>query len=137
MSFVIAAPVKEVRSLQVIYKGAYDGDTIDIEYPQLPVPLNKMRVRIHGIDTPELSIRSRCPSESDIAERAKDLLISSLPPVGSSITIFNFQWDKYGGRILGDVHTDDGKDIKDIMILSGYAYNYNGEGLRKDWCSSK
>jgi endonuclease YncB( thermonuclease family) len=132
-----ATQTSVTRELTVIYKGSYDGDTIDIEYLGLPTPLNKMRVRIHGIDAPELGVRSRCPAENEMAEKAKALLIASLPSVGSNITIYNFQWDKYGGRILGDLHSVDGQDIKDIMINSTLAYAYNGEGARKDWCNSK
>jgi endonuclease YncB( thermonuclease family) len=34
--------------------GVYDGDTIRVDVPQMPEPLNHMKVRVRGIDTPEL-----------------------------------------------------------------------------------
>ena len=123
--------------ITAIFNGVYDGDTIDIQYIGLPAPLNKMRVRIKGIDTPEIGRPSRCPLESDLAIKAKNQLVSFMPVIGQPITIYSIQWDNYGGLILGELHTVDGQNVKELMISSALAYAYAGEGQRKDWCVSQ
>ena len=40
------------RSIVVEYVGVYDGDTVVVRLPVLPPPLDRLRVRIVGIDTP-------------------------------------------------------------------------------------
>ena len=47
----------------------YDGDTCYITISVLPGRLQKMSVRILGIDTPE--IRGKCPEEKNLALRAR------------------------------------------------------------------
>ena len=78
----------------VVYKDVYDGDTINVIYDGLPVPLQKMRIRLAGIDTPEIGAHAHCSAEAEAAEASRDYLKSLLPPVDSVITISNYSWDK-------------------------------------------
>jgi endonuclease YncB( thermonuclease family) len=41
-------------------------------------------------------------------------------------------WDKYGGRVLGDVIVD-GKPLSQLLIQNGHARAYFGE-KKSDWC---
>ena len=41
--------------------------------------------------------------------------------------------DKYAGRVLADVVTDDGTDLREAMLASGLARPYDGGG-RDPWC---
>jgi endonuclease YncB( thermonuclease family) len=43
------------------------------------------------------------------------------------------EWDKYGGRILGNVIVN-GKDVSAILISEGLGRKYNGEA-KKSWCN--
>ena len=41
-------------------------------------------------------------------------------------------WDKYGGRVLGDVLLD-GKSLRVALITNGFAREYYGEA-KTSWC---
>jgi micrococcal nuclease len=133
-----AATTKAVNSIEVALVGVYDGDTVDIRYDILPAPLNKMRLRIIGIDTPERGTKASCPSEAAKADEARDALEKMLAGV-KTITIANPKWDKYGGRILGNLiiisPTGTKFNVAEILINKGYAHPYDGKGQRASWCN--
>jgi endonuclease YncB( thermonuclease family) len=106
-----------------------DGDTIEVS-AHLWVSLRlSTRVRIRGIDTPEM--RGDCPEEKALAAAARDRLAEL---AGPSIRITNIEDDKYGGRVVADATATDGSDLAVAMIASNLARTYNGEGARADWC---
>lgn len=110
-----------------------DGDTVEFEAKFLPVELKgKLKLRILGVDTPEKAPRAKCQQEA-----AKALLASAYTrdfiKSGKVVYITITDWDKYGGRVLGDV-TVDGRSLKDSLILNGHARAYNG-GTKASWCN--
>ena len=107
----------------------YDGDTCYVIAPTLPEPLQKMSVRILGIDTPE--IRGECKEEKKLALEARALANKLFREAGT-IEFGNLKWDKYGGRVLVDVYLD-GKNYKDEIINAGLARPYDG-GTKQGWC---
>ena len=107
----------------------YDGDTCYVTAPTLPEPLQKMSVRILGIDTPE--IRGECEEEKKLALEARALANKLFREAGT-IEFGNLKWDKYGGRVLVDVYLD-GKNYKDEIINAGLARPYDG-GTKQGWC---
>lgn len=111
-------------------KGVYDGDTFYSELCALPDPLKSVSIRIIGIDTPE--IRTTCASEKVKGYEAKAYL-EKLLSGQSEILVKNVEWDKYGGRIDGDVFLPDGTSVAVKMIESGLARPYTG-GTRQSWC---
>ena len=111
-------------------RGVYDGDTIYSDLCALPYPLNKVSVRVRGIDTPE--IRGDCDNEKSLAYKAKDELIKILSS-SDKVMVKNIVWDKYGGRVDGDIFLLDGTDVAKKMIESNLAREYTG-GLRGTWC---
>lgn len=113
------------------YRGnlCYDGDTCYVIAPTLPEPLQKMSVRILGIDTPE--IRAECDEEKKLALKARELA-NKLFKDATKIEFANLKWDKYGGRVLVDVYLD-GRSYKDEIINSGLAKPYDG-GTKDSWC---
>jgi endonuclease YncB( thermonuclease family) len=42
-------------------------------------------------------------------------------------------WDKYGGRVLGDVILN-GQSLRGMLISKGYAREYYGEA-KTSWCN--
>lgn len=106
-----------------------DGDTLAVEVPVwLGVALTT-RVRLSGIDTPEL--HGHCQREKDLAEKAKRLLEEETT---AQVTLRNVAGDKYYGRVEADVTTvPDGLNLSDAMLASGLARPYDG-GKRGDWC---
>ena len=111
-------------------KGVYDGDTFYSELCALPKPLKDVSIRISGIDTPE--IRTTCLSEKSLGYAAKKQL-EDLLAGQTEIIVKNVEWDKYGGRIDGDVYLPDGTSVAVKMIESGLARPYTG-GARQSWC---
>lgn len=109
-----------------------DGDTVEVDAPFLPVELKQvLKLRITGIDTPEKGSRAKCDQERSQAESATRF---TQRVVGFSTRhqVYIEGWDKYGGRILGDLILD-GKSLKDMLLASGYAKPYDG-GKKGSWC---
>ena len=107
----------------------YDGDTCYVTAPTLPEPLQKMSVRILGIDTPEM--RAECAEEKKLALKGREFA-NRMFRAAEKIEFANLKWDKYGGRILADVYLD-GKLYKDEIINAGLAKPYDG-GTKESWC---
>ena len=122
------------RSIAVEYVKVYDGDTVVVRLPILPAPLDRLRVRIEGIDTPELGKGAKCPEENERAIAARQFL-EGLLTGAHELRVHGFRWDKYGGRILGELRVPDGS-VRDLLIQSGHAVPYEGVGLRRSWCSN-
>jgi len=107
----------------------YDGDTCYITAKTFPEPLQKMSIRILGIDTPE--IRGDCAEEKELAIQGR-VLANELFKAASEITLENLDWDKYGGRVLADVYLD-GELYSQKLIDAGLARPYDG-GTKTPWC---
>ncbi len=127
-----AAALDPNRSIVVEFVKVYDGDTVDVRLPILPRPLDKLRIRIGGIDTAEIGKGAKCPEEQVKALAAK-LYLESLLVGATEVRVYGFKWDKYGGRLLGDLHVTAGS-VREIMIAEGYAVPYSGSGTRQSWC---
>ena len=110
-----------------------DGDTIMIDAPFLPKELKQtLLVRIHGVDTPEKGKRAKCYYEENRANQAK-LFVELEIRHSKTIQIELMGWDKYGGRVLGDVLLD-GVLLSRKLIANNYAVPYSGRGKKKNWC---
>lgn len=114
-------------------KRVIDGDTVEIETPFLPKELgDHLSVRILGVDTPEKGHRAKCELENTKAVAAS-LFTNNEVFDAKSVKIIIKGWDKYGGRVLGDVLLD-GIPLSTKLIQKGYAVPYSGKGQKKDWC---
>jgi len=84
-----------------------DGDTVVIAAPFLPKPLKpELAVRVFGVDTPEKGHRAMCPSEAQRGEAASAFTknaIATAAAQGGKFQATLYGWDKFGGRILGDI----------------------------------
>lgn len=110
-----------------------DGDTIEISVPELPGELpKKLSLRIIGVDTPEKDGTAKCTKEAHKAQLARVYLEQSIM-TSKKKDIEILSWDKYGGRVLGDVILDRGR-VSELLISDGYAIRYNGEKKTYDWC---
>ena len=110
-----------------------DGDTVGIQATWLPAPLKpELSIRVFGVDTPEKGHRARCPSENARGEAASAFTKNA---IASSTTrqITLIDWDKYGGRVLGDVILD-GQSLRNMLIQNGFAREYYGEA-KQSWCN--
>jgi len=109
-----------------------DGDTVEIEAPYLPKPLKpKLSIRVFGVDTPEKSFRGKCDKEKALGEAATKFT-KKLVTEANKIEIEIMKWDKFGGRVLGDVIID-GASLTALLISNGYAREYYGD-KKQSWC---
>lgn len=109
-----------------------DGDTIVIAAPFLPAPLKpELAVRIYGVDTPEKGHRAECPQEAQRAELASQYT-KQLIAQGGKIQVTLYAWDKFGGRVLGDIIVN-GQSVRFGLIANGHAREYYGDA-KVSWC---
>lgn len=109
-----------------------DGDTIVIAAPFLPHPLKpELAVRIFGVDTPEKGARAQCPQEDQRAQMASRYT-TKLIQHGSRIQVTLYGWDKFGGRVLGDIIVD-GQSVRAGLIQNRLAREYYGDA-KQSWC---
>jgi endonuclease YncB( thermonuclease family) len=121
------APTSDYMVLSV--DDVIDGDTIKTNLSKLPPPLNIILIRISGIDTPEL--RGKCQREKDLAVQAKNEV--QRLAAGQKMRVFNYKWDKYGGRIDAEVYVN-GVLLGPHLVGMQLAVPYNGTGPKYDWC---
>jgi len=128
---ILLFPVVSLASeMQVPIRYVTDGDTIAGTF-QLPYPLSNISIRIYGIDTPEKGSLAKCPKEAELANQAS-ALTKKLVGDTKVMTVQNFKYDKYGGRVDGVVIVN-GINIGDELIKANLAYPYFG-GAKRSWC---
>lgn len=101
----------------------YDGDTCTFL-----VDGEKVKVRILGIDAPEM--KGRCPAETDLAIKARDRLLELLRGAGS-IELVGEKKDKYRRRLAKVLA--DGEDVGPVLVREKLARPYKGR-RRDKWC---
>lgn len=110
-----------------------DGDTVAFRATFLPPPLKQeLAVRIYGVDTPEKGHRAQCQSEAVRGAAATEFTKNAISQAKVK-QIYLQKWDKYGGRVLGDIILD-GKSLRQMLITNGYAREYYGES-KTSWCN--
>jgi endonuclease YncB( thermonuclease family) len=106
-----------------------DGDTFEARVHLWPGLYTTTRVRLRGIDAPEL--KARCGEERAKAEAARDALRAMLDQ--GEVGIARVTLDKYGGRVVADASTHATPDVSGAMLQAGLARAYSG-GRRESWC---
>jgi endonuclease YncB( thermonuclease family) len=107
-----------------------DGDTFEARVRVWPGLEITTKIRLRGIDAPEL--KARCAEERSKAEGARDALKAMLAEGG--VAVAHVGLDKYGGRVLADATTRITPDIGAAMLARGLARAYGG-GRRESWCN--
>jgi len=109
-----------------------DGDTVVIAASFLPAPLKpELAVRVYGVDTPEKGFRAKCPQEDQRGQAASAFTKNAVAK-STKHQVIIYDWDKFGGRILGDMILD-GYSLRELLIKNGYARAYLGEA-KQSWC---
>lgn len=128
-NFLNAETLYDYKIIRVI-----DGDTVEIEANFLPAPLKpSLKLRIYGIDTPEKKSRAKCDLEAELSKKATAFTQKVInESISKKIKIR--KWDKYGGRVLGDIILD-GKSLELLLLNEGLAKPYDG-GKKLSWCNT-
>jgi len=118
----------------VKYLKNYDGDTASFDIPNVHPLLGKnIKVRIQGIDAPEIRTKNKCEKEK--ARQAKRL-VENLLKHARIIHLEEIKRDKYF-RIVATIKIDQEKSIAAILLKNGLAYHYGGATKKKvDWCKT-
>ncbi len=119
--FRLSHPAQVVRVL--------DGDTFEARVSVWPGLEITTKVRLRGIDAPEM--RARCPEESAKAHAARDALSAILAE--GAIGISQVKLDKYGGRVVAAASTRKTADVSAALLHTGVVRSYQG-GRREGWC---
>ena len=106
-----------------------DGDTFEARVSVWPGIDITTKVRLRGIDAPEL--RAHCAEERTRAQLARDALVALLAEGAVGIT--HVTPDKYGGRVVADAATRKTADISAALLHAGLVRRYAG-GRRESWC---
>src|SRR4030081_377717 len=104
-----------------------DGDTIEVKAAIWLGQTLIIRVRIDGVDAPELE--ARCAEERKLALAARDFLARRLQGVPVKLT--HVVYDKYGGRVRADV-ADAAGDIGHALLEGGVGRPYPA-ARRETW----
>jgi endonuclease YncB( thermonuclease family) len=119
--------------LQTVYPAEVvrivDGDTFQARVQVWPGLSVDTKVRLRGVDAPEL--HARCADEYAKAQAARAALETMLAAGGATISRVGI--DKYGGRVDASVATRDTADVFAALLNGGWARSYDG-GRRGSWC---
>ncbi len=91
----------------------------------------ELSIRVYGVDTPEKGWRAECPAEAKWGEQASQFTKDQLNNA-KKIQVAIYKWDKFGGRVLGDIVID-GKSLRAMLIENGFAREYFGD-KKEPWC---
>ena len=102
----------------------YDGDTIHVACTVFDGIVARFKVRLAGIDCPEL--RTKDDSEKKAGYVARDLLSDKIS--GKTVQLKDISFDKYG-RILATIYYEK-LNINAWMLEQGWALTYDGKGKK-------
>jgi endonuclease YncB( thermonuclease family) len=106
-----------------------DGDTFEARVHVWPGLDITTKIRLRGVDAPEL--KARCPAERAMAEAARDALRGML--ADGTVGVSAVTPDKYGGRVVADAATRSVASVSAELQTRGLARSYGG-GRRRSWC---
>ncbi len=132
LALLFIAPLAQAEVYDYKVTRVKDGDTVEFEAKFLPPPLKPLlSLRVLGVDTPEKAPRAKCEKEARGGQAATDFTKKKVAEA-KRIQIEIKDWDKFGGRVLGDVIID-GQSLSKMLIDNNLARAYHGEA-KKSWC---
>ena len=106
-----------------------DGDTVLVRARIWLGQEVETRVRLDGVDTPEL--RGKCEAARRLAREARAFVQARVG--GRQVILRDIQYGKYAGRVVARIQTPDGVDLTEALIAAGLGHAYDG-GARAPWC---
>jgi len=122
---ILLRPAHPADVLRVI-----DGDTFEARVRVWPGIEITTKVRLRGIDAPELT-RPRCEEERSRAVAARDALQALLDQ--GDVQVSAVSLDKYGGRVVAEITTRLTPNVAAALLEAAHARPYAG-GRRESWC---
>ncbi len=106
-----------------------DGDTVLVRARIWLGQEVETRVRLEGVDTPEL--RGKCQAARRLAREARAFVQAKVD--GRQVLLSDIQYGKYAGRVVARIQTPDGEDLTEALIEAGLGHAYDG-ARRAPWC---
>ena len=122
----LAGPIP-ARVLSVI-----DGDTVEVRARVWLGHEVRTRVRLAGIDAPEL--RGKCARERQLAAQAREFLSARLLSGPDTVLLREVRYGKFAGRVLARLETAEGRDLGRDLVDAELAAPYDGR-TRPAWCA--
>ena len=107
-----------------------DGDTVEVDVLLWPDLMQRIKLRLAGVNTPEKRGRGVSLCEKVAAKRATGFTRRFVRNVGQVI-VSQVKLGKFAGRVLGKISVN-GRDLGDALVAAGLARPYSG-GRRKAW----
>lgn len=113
------------RDFPAVISKVEDGDTVYVWCDLGFDGWRYTKLRIKGIAARELSTPG--------GKEARDFLASILPPRtwqtdGPTCVVYAYKWDKFAPRVNGDILLFNGRMASELMIESGFALPWDGNG---------
>jgi endonuclease YncB( thermonuclease family) len=116
-------------------KAIHDADTIEVVVHLGGAPFG-VRIRIRGIDSPEITLKKgTSPLEKAAATAARDYVRRLLAPVALPTAVL-YKLDKYGGRYVGDLCLPSGEMLSQHLLRLRLARAYDG-GKKQPWTEAE
>lgn len=100
-----------------------DGDTLDADIDLGFSVWVRKRIRLVNIDTWESRTRDKEEKKKGLAAKAR--LKELIKENKNQFIITSHGLGKFG-RVLGEIFLDDDRNVNDILIEEGHAYEYHG-----------
>lgn len=107
-----------------------DGDTVKVDIDIYPGLVQRINVRLNGVNTAETHSRRLCEKLDGMD--AKQFTRSFVLEQGGKVVVDNVRPGKFAGRMLGDIRVGT-KDLANALLNAGLAREYHG-GKRGPWC---
>jgi len=107
-----------------------DGDTLVVRARIWLGQVIRTKVRLAGVDTPEL--RGHCDRERRMAAAARMFVARKID--ARRVTLRDIRYGKYAGRVVARVITARGEDLGEALIAAGLGRRYRGRQRRGSWC---
>jgi len=132
--FVFSSPLVAGQTMPGPYRfevlRVLDGDTF---HARVPIWLGQdivTKVRLLGIDTPE--INGKCAAEKQLAQKARAFTQNWLAQ--DDLHLVNIRQGTFAGRVLATVQTMQGDSLSDALLMRKLAKPYRGR--RATWCDT-
>lgn len=121
--FGLFSPVEGKQSLyprhEATVVSVYDGDTMTVDVELWPGLTWRGKVRVRGVDTPEIQTKSE--AEKRRALRARDFVRER---IGKTVYLENVKLGNFGGRVVATVRLQDGSNLAKVLIREGHGKAY-------------
>ena len=115
--------------IEALVTRVIDGDTLAVRARVWLGQEVTIRVRLAGVDAPELA--GHCRIEREGALRARAFVADRIG--GGRVMLRAIRYGKFAGRVVARVTDAEGRDLGLALLDAGLARAYDG-GRRSPWC---